>query len=445
MARGRSESGVSSVPSRIMGPRLALIFAVFALVAIGLLMIFSASSVSAMADTGDAAYFLKRQMVFVVVGTAAAAIIAHYDYHTWTHAFVWILWIGVIILLLLTAAMGVATKGAVRWVEIAGFRFQPSEFAKPVVILVAANILQSIFEDGSTTFERSLGTFAVGVGVPLLLIVIQPDKGTTLIIAATVFFMGLIAGFPLRAAAPLAVGALIVGLVIGLGDEYSRLRLLTMLDPWKDPFGKGYQLIQGFYAFGSGGITGVGIGLSRQKYAYLPEAHNDFIYAIIGEEMGLVGTLVVLGLFAVVIWAGFSIARNAPDLTGTLVSAGCASLLCIQLFINVMGVLGMFPLSGKPLPFVSYGGSAIMASLMLVGLMVSVSRVSTLPETVHDRRRSQMTVSEGGLSASPIFKVLDGGSPRGTRERIDLGPSPTERLRGSGQRSVPLNDRRRNK
>jgi len=445
MARdGRSMDGIGHTPSRFMAPRLALVLATFALVAIGLLMIFSASSVSALDDMGDPAYFLKRQAIFVAVGVAAAAIIAHFDYHLWSHTFVWPLWMGVIFLLMLTAVVGIATKGATRWVEIAGFRFQPSEFAKPVVILMAASLLQSIFEEGAYSFERSVGMMAVGVGIPLLLIVIQPDKGTTLIIGATVFVMAILAGFPIAYTIPVIAGAGIVALVIALGDEYSRLRILTMLDPWKDPFGNGYQLIQGFYAFGSGGLTGVGLGLSRQKYAYLPEAHNDFIYAIIGEELGLVGTLGVLLLFAVIIWAGYRIARYAPDLTGTLVSAGAASLLGIQLFINVMGVLGLFPLSGKPLPFVSYGGSAIMSSLMLVGLMVSVSRSSSLPETEHDVRRRQMTVREGGPSPAPVFKVLDGGNPRGGRERIDLGPSPAERLRG-GSRSVPLNDRRRNK
>lgn len=450
MAGGResSDRGMANTPSRFMAPRLVLIAATFVLVAMGLLMIFSASSVSALADMGDPTYYLKRQAVFVVVGTALAAIVAHFDYHVWSHSLVWLLWMGVVGLLMLTAIIGVATKGAVRWVELAGFRFQPSEFAKPVVILTAANILQAWFEEGSLSFERGLGLAAVGVGVPLVLIIVQPDKGTTLIIAATVFVMAVLAGLPLSIVIP-AIGALfVVGLVVGLGDDYSRQRILTMLDPWKDPFDTGYQLIQGFYAFGSGGLTGVGLGLSRQKYAYLPEAHNDFIFAIIGEELGLVGALAVLALFVAIIWAGYRIARYAPDLAGTLIAAGSASLLTIQLLLNVTGVLGLFPLSGKPLPFVSYGGSSIMSSLIMVGLMVSVSCASSLPETVYDVRRSQMRVSRDSSGAgqmTPVFKVLDGGNPRGGRERIDLGPSPTERLRGSGSRSVPLQDRRRNK
>ena len=241
--------------------------------------------------------------------------------------------------------------------------------------------------------------------------------------------------------------------------------------------GSGYQLIQGFYAFGSGGLFGVGIGMSKQKYSYLPMAYNDFIFAVVGEELGLVGTLGMLAAFGVLAWAGFRIARYAPDMCGRLIAAGCTSLIVIQLLVNVCGVLGIMPLSGKPVPFVSYGGSTIISCLMLVGMIVSGSNNTALPETVHDRSRQSWQFADGeeargpAPSASPGIslvrtptprsarprgeagsglRMVDGGSrarqqgrPRGGNGRpsrsgrydggrIDLGPNAAERLRGRG-------------
>ena len=268
----------------------------------------------------------------------------------------------------------------------------------------------------------------------------------------------------------LALGAAVF-LFLSLRDDYSRARFLTMFDPWADPYGNGWQLIQGFYAFGSGGLLGVGVGFSRQKYSYLPMAHNDFIFAVVGEEWGFVGTIGVLAGFLAFLWAGLEIARHAPDFAGRLVAAGCTSIVVIQLFLNVFGVLGLFPLSGKPIPFLSYGGSSILASLMLVGLVMSVSLHSKLPETAHDGvRRSWREVggapdapalslvgeatprsarrapgaSPSRSASGPRLRVVDGGrgprggaraargrpGPGGGRTRIDLGPSATERLRG---------------
>ena len=446
------------VPARFMRPRLIMLATVAVLVSFGLLMIYSASSITALNDMGDAAYYLKRQLVFVIVGVALAWVIAKKDYHVWIGGFLRFLWIAIVGALLVMLVVSTATNGATRWLSIGGFSLQPSEFAKPLVILTAANILQRYAEDGSLDFKTAFWMFFVGVGAPLALIMLQPDKGTTMICVLTILVMLYMAGFPGKVLGIVTVALGVAFLAFSLADDYSRQRIITLFDPWADPYGSGYQLIQGFYAFGSGGILGVGIGMSRQKYGFLPYAYNDFIFAVIGEECGLWGTLGVVIGFALIVYTGMEIARYAPDLAGKLIAAGCVSMLAIQFLVNVCGVIGIFPLSGKPLPFISYGGSSIIACLSLVGLCVSVSRASALPETVHDRQRRQMTVTNGGgsderpsrrstrvrsdvprsgRSRRGDFRVVDGGQgisrPGSGRTRIDLGPGPAERLRGSGR------------
>lgn len=471
--RGRSGGGsVSGVPERFMRPRLVLFACVGILVGFGLLMVYSASSVTALAATGDAAYYLKRQLAFSAVGIACAVALALADYRVWVRRLLVPIWVVTVALLALVIVAGTDNDmGATRWINLGFFDLQPSEFAKITVVFTAANIAERYFEEGSLDWAGFLKLMVGGVGVPLALIIVQPDKGTTMVLGVTIVVMGYLAGVPKR----LLLGLLALGVIgffaLSVKDDYSRQRLLTMLDPWSDPFDTGYQLIQGFYAFGSGGLLGVGIGFSRQKYSYLPMAHNDFIFAVIGEECGLVGTLGVLAGFALFLWAGFQIARYAPDLSGRLVAAGCTSLVIVQLLLNVCGVLGLFPLSGKPIPFLSYGGSSIIASLMLVGMIASVSIHSRLPETAHDgaRRSWQLEDDASGPGLSLVgeprprsargggrppasggrggFTVVEGGSrgrassrgrgsyrggstPTGARGRIDLGPGAGERLRG---------------
>lgn len=434
---GALEESIRAVPARFMRPQLLLMLVVGGLVIFGLLMIYSASSVGAIADFGDGAHYVKRQIALVALGTAAAVFLARTDYHVWATTALPAIWILTTVVLLFTLVLGWASHGAQRWISIAGVTLQPSEFAKVTIVLTAANIAQRYVEDGDLSGMQAVGMGALGVGLPLLLILAQPDKGTTIIAGATVLVILLLSGFPIQAIGVIAGVAIAAVALLSLRDDYSRSRILVLLDPWLDRWGAGYQLIQGFYAFGNGGILGVGLGLSRQKYAYLPEAHNDFIFAIVGEELGLLGTLGVLAAFVALAWLGFQIARYAPDLMGRLIAAGCTTLICVQMLVNVCGVLGIIPLSGKPLPFISYGGSSVIACLMLVGLIAGVSRSSTLPQTVHDRRRSQMQVAgepEPGGSGGG-FRILDGGSSSGGGfQRIDLGPSASERLRGDSSR-----------
>lgn len=479
----RAKGRFGAIPERFMQPRLVLLVSTAILVCFGLVMIYSASSISAMTseDMGyNPFYYVQRQLGFAAAGVALAFIVSRIDYRAVVRNFqvpIWIVTIGMLAIIF-TPIAGADAYGATRWISIGPFSFQPSEFAKITILISVAYLAQQYFIDQTIDQVEFFKKFAVAALVPLVLILAQPDKGSTLIIVGTLLVIGYLADVDRRVLATIAVAGFIGFAFLSLKDDYSRARVVTMLNPWADYYGAGYQLAQGFYAFGSGGIFGVGFGFSRQKYSYLPMAHNDFIFAVIGEELGFIGVLGLLAVFGALVWAGFKIARYAPDLTGRLIAAGCTSMFIIQAFVNIGGVLGLLPLSGKPLPFISYGGSTIMSSILMVGLLMSVSRQSRLPETEYDRQRASWSIAEeqdtfdapgfagltmvdGGVgvgmplprssrpkssaqsSARPSRGVLrsrDDDAPQGRittdasgRRRIDLGPSASDRLRGNNR------------
>ena len=478
-AKGR----FGAIPERFMQPRLVLLVSTAILVCFGLVMIYSASSISAMTseDMGyNPFYYVQRQLGFAAAGVALAFIVSRIDYRAVVRNLqvpIWVVTIGMLAIIF-TPIAGADAYGATRWISIGPFSFQPSEFAKITILISVSYLAQQYFIDQTIDQMEFFKKFAIAALAPLLLILAQPDKGSTLIIVGTLLVIGYLADVDRRVLATIAVAGFIGFVFLSLKDDYSRARVVTMFNPWADYYGAGYQLAQGFYAFGSGGIFGVGFGFSRQKYSYLPMAHNDFIFAVIGEELGFIGVLGLLAVFGALVWAGFKIARYAPDLTGRLIAAGCTSMFIIQAFVNIGGVLGLLPLSGKPLPFISYGGSTIMSSILMVGLLMSVSRQSRLPETEYDRQRASWSIAEeqdtfdapgfagltmvdGGVgvgtplprssrpkssaqsSARPSRGVLrsrDDDAPQGRimtdasgRRRIDLGPSASDRLRGNNR------------
>ena len=482
--RSQAKGRFGAIPERFMQPRLVLLVSTAILVCFGLVMIYSASSISAMTseDMGyNPFYYVQRQLGFAAAGVVLAFIVSHIDYRAVVRNFqvpIWTVTIGMLAIIF-TPIAGADAYGATRWISIGPFSFQPSEFAKITILISVSYLAQQYFIDQTIDQMEFFKKFAIAALAPLLLILAQPDKGSTLIIVGTLLVIGYLADVDRRVLATIAVAGFIGFAFLSLKDDYSRARVVTMLNPWADYYGAGYQLAQGFYAFGSGGIFGVGFGFSRQKYSYLPMAHNDFIFAVIGEELGFIGILGLLAVFGALVWAGFKIARYAPDLTGRLIAAGCTSMFIIQAFVNIGGVLGLLPLSGKPLPFISYGGSTIMSSILMVGLLMSVSRQSRLPETEYDRQRASWSIAEeqdifdvpgfagltmvdGGIgvgmplprsfrpkssaqsSARPSRGVLrsrDDDAPQGRittdasgRRRIDLGPSASDRLRGSNNR-----------
>ena len=423
----------------------------------GILMIYSASSIMALTSKEfgyNPAYFAIRQAIFACAGAVMAMVAYVFDYHLWSRSLLPFIW-GFIVFLLalvLLSSAGADAYGATRWIAVGPVHLQPSEFAKPVMLLCAARTFQQYFEEGELTLGDLFGRMAVIFGIPFLLIMRQPDKGSVLIMGATVLVMLFLAGFSLKVTAMLMAAGLAGILLVANFDAYSRARIEMMNNPWLDPYKAGYQLIQGYYAFGSGGLLGVGLGMSRQKYSYLPMAHNDFVLAVIGEELGFVGLTVLLLAFFCLAWLGYKIAREAPDMAGRLIAAGAVTMMCVQLMVNAGGVLGIIPLSGKPVPFISYGGSSIMSTMILAGLVLSVARASQ-EGVAH--RTSDFAVLEGSTDTSGRgLRVIAGGrsarTPEGIRSahelserlggrvsynangtrRVDLGRSPSERLRG---------------
>ena len=357
-----------------------LLIATGFLVFSGLLMVLSSSAISAYAQTGSGFVFFLRQFVAAFIGLGALLLTSRMRYGVWERlAFPFLAFTVLLLGLVLHPVTGHSVAGSSRWIQLGPVTIQPSEFAKLAAALYAAKFLarrRDRLEEPTEYLPMLIVMGGLG-----LLVMLQPDLGTTLIIVGTLFLMLFVAGARLR-----HVGILgLVGLVAGAGliwsADYRRERFLGFLDPWGDPGKNGWQLIQGLIAFGSGGITGVGLGASRQKWLYVPNAHTDFIFAIIGEELGLVGTLTMLAAFVLLIAAGIRIAARAPDAFGRILAAGIVSWFGIQTLVNLGAVTGVLPITGVPLPFLSYGGNALIVSLAAVGILVNIARSATVRST----------------------------------------------------------------
>lgn len=427
-AKTKQRPEAMRTPARIMKPRALLIVCVLLLMLIGLVMIYSASSVEAMTEKGDSAFYLKKQLVYIIIGAIVCYLAARVPYRLWLSRFSWAVWAAVVLALMATAIMGIVGLGAQRWITLPVLgTFQPSEFAKIAVILVISSLVTR-YEEGALDAKWFVGLIGVAAGVPALFIIFQPDLGTTIIVlvaAIMALWFGEVDFRPILAA---GVFITVIGVIFILASPYRMTRVKTMLDPWADPLGDGYQIINSLYAFGSGGIFGVGLGNSYQKYSYLPEAHTDFVFSIIGEELGLIGALFVIFLFIAFIYAGIMIARNAPTLQGTIIAGASSGVIGFQAFINIACTIGLFPVTGKPLPFVSSGGSSLLATLLLVGLILSVSFNSN--------------VADAGARRRMDFQIIDGGAPtksnaqtRSNRSARTNGPAKT-----SGSRRLSAND-----
>ena len=455
-ATSHSELGeklIAGVPARIMRPRLVFISCLVAICAFGLLMVFSASSVEALKEQGSSWYYLFRQAIFMGIGFAAFTLIGTRSIIPWRAfrtGFVNVLWGISVVLLVVVLIVGAGgdTWGASRWIPLGFFNLQPAEFAKPAIIALAAKILADYYEDCSTDTPSFLFAMAVCLGVPAFLIIAEPDLGTTIIVAVTVFAMAYTCGISYKLIGMICVVLFVAVVGLAIASPYRFARLLVFLDPWSDPYGDGYQATLAIMAFASGGPFGRGIGNATMKYNYLPEAHNDYILAIIGEELGFVGTALFVLVFLAMIAAGFYIARRSPTLHGQLVATGCSFILLIQFIINSFGILGLLPMTGKPLPFISYGGSSVLTSLILAGMILRVSVESNV-ETSADRRRAGMSVM--GRAAGVVDERDDvsghvGRStagpalPRSSRGRSDLGAvdRPSSRRRPPARRDGGL-------
>jgi cell division protein FtsW len=376
-----------------------------ALVVLGLIMILSASSVSSFANYGSSFMFFKRQVVWAAVGVVAYVTFARVDYRR-LRGFgypVFALSVGLLCAALIPG-VGVVAGGSARWIGLGPFSFQPSEVAKLALVLLMADVF-------ARKQERSL-TVAAHCALPLLpvmailttLVLLQPDLGTTLLLGAIGMGMLFAAGAPFRYLVPLLALGASGAAVAAFAEDYRRARIFAFLDPWQDPLLTGYQTIQSLLALGSGGWLGVGLGASRQKWMYLPNAHTDFIFAILGEELGLLGTLAVVGMFAFLAYLGVHTARHAPDRFGLLLASGITIWITVQALVNMGAVTAALPVTGVPLPLVSFGGTSLVVSLTAMGVLTNIA-------------------SQGRPSADSGRDRNRGARPRTARRTADAVPS----------------------
>ena len=346
----------------------------------GLVMVLSASSVSAQDTYGSAWYIALRQAGWLLAGTVACVVVVRVDYHRWRRWTLPALALSVVLMaMVLVPGVGVNVNGATRWLGYGPLSLQPSELAKLTVLLFTADLLAR-----RSAWIGDLRLTLVPVGVVFsgfaLLLMLQPNLGTTLVLGAIVVAVLYVAGTPLVPLAGVGIGGLVVAAGLALSASYRRARVTAFLHPWDDHLNTGYQNIQSLVGIASGGLTGVGLGESRAKWGFLPYAHTDFIFAIIGEELGLIGAAVVVALFVALCVLGARAAQLAPDRFGMLLAAGITAWFGVQAFVNIGAVIGILPITGVPLPFLSYGGSSLVFSMIGAGLLLNVARQAQVPQ-----------------------------------------------------------------
>ena len=342
------------------------------LVIIGLIVMFSASYASAYTKEGSSTYYFARQAVFAAVGIGVMWVVSLLNYQIWRSLSVPILGAAVF-LLILVPIIGTKESGATRWINLFGISFQPSEIAKLGVVLCFAAII-SVFKDRMQTFKYGVLPFAAILVVIAGLLFLEPHLSATLIILATGAVMMFLGGTKLRWFAVLGAVALAAVLVYLQFKGYASNRVSAWRDPFSDPSDTAYQIVQSLYAIGSGGLMGLGLGRSRQKYLYLPAEHNDYVFSIACEELGFVGALLIILLFILLFVRGYWIAMHARDRFGSLVAAGLTTLLLLQVFLNIGVVTNFLPSTGISLPFFSYGGTALLLQLFEMGIVLNISR-----------------------------------------------------------------------
>jgi cell division protein FtsW len=355
-------------------PDLILFIATLALLSIGIVMVFSASSVTAYSELGDPYYYLKRQSLWGIIGIIAMIICMNIDYHVWARFSGLLMVLSLAALaLVLVPGVGVFVGGSRRWLGVGPIRVQPSEFAKLSLVIFLASYLSSSQERTENLWRGFLLPMMI-IGACSLLVLKEPDLGTTIGIAGVGWCMLFAGGsnVPALLATMAAAGPIVY--LFAKQDPVRLRRLTSFLDPWADPLDSGFHIIQSILALGSGGLVGVGLGLSRQKFHYLPEQHTDFIFAVIGEELGLLGAASVVLLYVVFSWRGFRTSLNAPDSFGSLLAAGITIMVALQAIMNIAVVSGIMPITGITLPLISSGGSSLVPMLAGIGILLNVSK-----------------------------------------------------------------------
>jgi len=349
------------------------------LVCVGIVMIYSSSSIYAWENYQDSFFFLKRHMIFLAIGVLLAFLSMVIDYRLFRKYAHWLIWVALALLILvLIPGVGKEVAGARRWFRFKFISFQPSEFANLALIAYIADFI-SRKEDKIKMLMAGFMPAVCMLGAVALLILLQPDLGTVIALGSVVLIMLFIGGVRGRYILSLILCSLPALYFLVFSVPYRRARILAFLNPWLDPKGTGFQIIQSQIAIGSGGLFGRGLGHSQQKLFYLPAAHTDFIFSIIGEELGLLGTLGVIALFMIFIQQGLKIIKNAQDKFGYFFALGLILMISFKAIINIGVSCGVFPTKGLPLPFISYGGSSLIFDMVSLGILINIARCGEYP------------------------------------------------------------------
>ncbi|MGB5985341.1 MAG: putative lipid II flippase FtsW [Desulfobacterales bacterium] len=375
---------------------LKLLLPVLILVGVGIVMVYSASSAVALKKIGTDYYYLKRQAIFTFSGIAVLMLCRHVPYRFYRPT-AYILLGGAVLLLAIIqlTGLGVTVGGATRWLNLGGITFQPSELARMALIVYLAYSL-SRKADQIQLFSVGFLPHAIVLGVLSALILLQPDFGSVAILCALTWIMMYLAGVRLlHLISPLPL-LLPAAWLVMIQESYRLRRLTSFWDPWNYAADEGYQIVHSLMAFGTGGIWGTGIGKGYQKLFYLPEPHTDFIFSVIGEELGLIGVAVILGLYGLILWRGIVIARRAPDAFSGFLAMGITVSFSLQICINMGVSLGLLPTKGLPLPLLSYGGTSLLMSMAAMGILLNISAHCPPPRSSRFFRRSPVAVKSAG-------------------------------------------------
>ncbi|MCG6908974.1 MAG: putative lipid II flippase FtsW [Deltaproteobacteria bacterium] len=351
---------------------VTLLFAVLFLVGIGIVMVYSASSALALKRFGSDYYFLKKQALFSLAGIIALVVCSHVPFRIYRLLTYPLLLTALVLLVAVQIpSLGISAGGSFRWLQIGSLSFQPSEFARLALIIYLAYSL-SKKQEMIKNFSVGFMPHVIVLGMFTILILMQPDFGSVAILASIAWMMMFVGGVRILHLLSALLLILPLAYYFMLSAEYRVRRILSFLDPWQYPTDEGYQIVHSLMAFGTGGIWGTGIGKGYQKLFYLPEPHTDFIFSVIGEELGLWGALFIIGIYALILWRGIHIARHADDTFGTYLATGIIAAIAMQVCVNMGVTLGLLPTKGLTLPFLSYGGTSLLINMASIGILMNI-------------------------------------------------------------------------
>lgn len=374
------------MPERSGYDRILMLSALI-LVVIGIIMIYSSSTIIAMQRYGTPFYFLRNQVIWTVLGITGMMIFKSFDYLKLRRFLLPLLIISILILILvLIPGIGTEVNGSRRWIRVMGLSFQPSELAK-LTLIISVSAYISRMAGRMDDFVYGFFPPVVLLGAFQIMIMLQPDMGTAIALGFIVVVLLFIGG--VKVPHILSLGLILIPFLIKFvfNVGYRRRRIISFLDPWSDPTGAGFQVVQSFLALGSGGITGVGLGEGRQKLFFLPEPHTDFIYSLIGEELGFIGGMTVIFLFLIILWRGTRIALRTDEPFGRYLAIGITLMIGIQALINLGVVTGLLPTKGIPLPFVSFGGSSLLINMVSLGILLNISKKINLKAEIRNPKK----------------------------------------------------------